>query len=141
MTRPDGFDRIGAGVVAGAFLGGAVGLLAHTLVGTALKLDTQAAFQSLIVGFAAKAAGAILPWAVLSFLPQAQPLAHPVAYLIAYASTILIVLGGGLFDHLRLSNEIAAQPSVFESGSASGGESTSSDSIPSGSSPSLESAS
>lgn len=134
-TRPDGFDRVAAGVLGGAFLGGAVGLLAHGLVGVALRHDTQAAFQSLVIGFAAKAAGAILPWAVLTFLPQAQPLAHPVAYLVAYAAAVLMVLGGGVFDHLRLSTEIAAASGRGGDGAAS----------PSGSSPgsshSLESAS
>lgn len=132
ITRPDGFDRVAVGVVAGTLLGGCVGLLSHSLVSTALKYDTQAAFQSLVIGFAAKAAGAILPWAVLSFLPQAQPLAHPVAYLVAYAATVLIVMGGGLFDHLRLSAEVAA---------ASGDDADGATPTHPGSSPTLESAS
>lgn len=137
-TRPDGFDRVAAGVLAGALLGGAVGLLAHGLVGMALRHDTQAAFQSLVIGFAAKAAGAILPWAVLTFLPQAQGLAHPVAYLVAYAAAVLAVLGGGVFDHLRLSTEIAAASGGALGGSSEGSGAASpsgTSSGPSGSSP------
>ena len=131
-TRPDGFDRLGAGALAGAFLGGCVGLLAHTLVGAALRHDTEAAFQSLVIGFAAKFAGAVLPWLALTFLPQAQPLADPIAYLVAYAAAVLLVLGGGLFDHLRLSAEVAA---------ASGADAAGASETTPGSSHTLESAS
>ena len=127
MTQSGGIDRIGAGVLAGAFLGGAIGLLTHRVVGLAMERDTQAAFQALIVGFALKAAGAILPWAMLSFVPQAQPLAHPIAYLIAFAVTILLVMFGGLFDHLRLSAEIAAKQLI----AGADGDSSSNGSLPS----------
>lgn len=111
VLRPDGFDRVGAGAFAGALLGGSIGLLAHGLVGMAMRVDTEAAFRSLAIGFFAKAAGAILPWAALTFLPQAAPLAHPTAYLLAYAGTLLTVLGAGVIDHLRVSREIASETS------------------------------
>ena len=97
--------RNSAGVLLGAFVGAAVALLSHTLVATALRLSTEAAFKALTVGFFVKCLGAILPWAALSYLPQVGRIADPTAYLVAFAITVVLVLGGGLMDHLRAVNE------------------------------------
>ena len=97
--------RNSAGVLLGAFIGGGVALLSHTLVATALKFSTEAAFKALTLGFFAKSLGAILPWAALTYLPQVARMADPTAYLIGFAVTVVLVLGGGLFDHLRAIND------------------------------------
>ena len=141
VLRPDGFDRVGAGVFGGALLGGSIGLLAHGLVGMAMRVDTEAAFRSLAIGFFAKAAGAILPWAALTFLPQAAPLAHPTAYLLAYAGTLLLVLGAGVLDHLRVSHEVATESSAGTPVDSIAGPDSAVSPQPIGSSRSLESAS
>lgn len=141
------FDRVGAGVIAGGLIGAAVGSLAHGLVATALRLDTQAAFQALIVGFGAKALGALLPWAAFSFVPQANALADPIAYLVAYAAAVLLVLFAGVFDNLHLSNEIALDAMDAERADGAAAErsgrtaSSSPPAPPQGSSAPLESAS
>ena len=97
--------RNSAGVLLGAFIGAGVALLSHTLVATALKFSTEAAFKALTLGFFAKCLGAILPWAALSYLPQVGRMADPTAYLVAFAVTVVLVLGGGLLDHLRAVND------------------------------------
>lgn len=96
-----GMDRNSAGILAGAFIGAAVALLSHTLVATALKFSTEAAFKALTLGFFAKCLGAILPWAAMNYLPQVGRLADSTAYLVAFAVVVVLVLGGGLFDHLK----------------------------------------
>ncbi len=117
-------DRNSAGILAGAFIGAAVALLSHTLVATALKLSTEAAFKALIVGFFAKCLGAILPWGAMTFLPQVERLADSTAYLVAFATVVVLVLGGGLFDHLKavaegsILNTPEKSPTDFESGSS-----------------------
>ena len=63
--------------------------------------------MALTVSFGAKALGAILPWAAISFVPGASDLVHATSYLIAYAASVLLVVGAGVFDNLHLSNEIA----------------------------------
>ncbi|MEO0660659.1 MAG: hypothetical protein AAFZ87_03900, partial [Planctomycetota bacterium] len=121
MERGDGLlgmGRSAAGVILGVVIGAGVGLLAHSLVRAALRVDTQAAFQALVVGFGAKAAGAVLPWGALSFVPRAAELADPTSYVIAYAFTVLVVVGAGVLDNLHLSNEIALD--AMEAGRAPG---------------------
>ena len=108
VQEPGGGRSMGrnsAGVLLGAFIGAAVALLSHTLVATALRLSTEAAFKALTVGFFVKCLGAMLPWAALSFLPQVGRIADPTAYLVAFAITVVLVLGGGLFDHLKAVND------------------------------------
>jgi hypothetical protein len=120
-ASPLSMGRNSAGVLLGAFIGAAVALLSHTLVATALKLSTEAAFKALTVGFFVKCIGAILPWGALSFLPQVGRIADPTAYLVAFAITVVLVLGGGLFDHLRAVNEgsILNEPGRDSSGDSS----------------------
>ena len=115
--------RNSAGVLLGAFIGAGVALLSHTLVATALKFSTEAAFKALTLGFFAKCLGAILPWAALSYLPQVGRMADPTAYLIAFAVTVVLVLGGGLFDHLRAVNEGSILNDPSDASSGSGGSS------------------
>lgn len=139
-------DRVGAAVLLGGVIGACIGLLSHGLVRAALRVDTQAAFQALVIGFGAKAAGAVLPWATLAYLPAAQGLADGGTYLIAYAAVVLVVLGAGIFDNLHLSNEIALdamERGAAERPSASdrGGRASSGSPQPSGSSDALESVS
>lgn len=117
-----GMGRNSAGVLLGAFIGAAVALLSHTLVATALRLSTEAAFKALTVGFFVKCLGAILPWGALTYLPQVGRIADPTAYLVAFAITVVLVLGGGLFDHLRAVNEGSI---LNESGSDPDGHSSS----------------
>ena len=119
LTSPGGVDAVkdavaetgqslgrnSAGVLLGAFIGAGVALLSHTLVATALRFSTEAAFKALTLGFFVKCLGAILPWGALSFLPQVGRIADPTAYLVAFAVTVVLVLGGGLFDHLRAVND------------------------------------
>lgn len=133
VARGGGLDAVGTGVLAGVMMGGVVGLLAHTLVSTALRHETAEAFKFVTIGFAAKAAGAILPWALLTFWAPAGAIVDPLAYLIGYAGTVLLVLGAGVLDHLRLaailSNERAhaedgGTPSPVSTGSSATLEST-----------------
>lgn len=134
-TRGEGWDRIAAGVMGGVFLGCCVGLLSHGLVGLALRQDTEAAFKALVIGFAAKFAGAVLPWAVLTFLEPAHRLADGTAYLIAFAASVMLVLAGGIFDHLRLAAQISDENARARE------TETSSSPVSTGSSTPLESAS
>ncbi|QDV06734.1 hypothetical protein Poly30_22490 [Planctomycetes bacterium Poly30] len=121
-TSSGGMDRNSAGILAGAFIGAAVALLSHTLVATALKFSTEAAFKALTLGFFAKCLGAVLPWAAMNYLPQVGRLADSTAYLVAFAIVVVLVLGGGLFDHLKaVSDGSILNDSDRPSGSVEGG--------------------
>ena len=141
VSRGSGLDAMGMGILGGAILGCVVALLSHSLVSMALHRETAEAFKFVGIGFMAKAAGAILPWGLLTFWAPAGAYANGTAYVIAYMVAVLIVLGAGVIDHVRLSATLCAAPSDGGA-SAAGGDLSPSHSPPvSGSSTPLESAS
>lgn len=146
VSRGSGLDAMGMGILGGAILGCVVALLSHSLVSMALHRETAEAFKFVGIGFMAKAVGAILPWGLLSFWAPAGAFANGTAYVIAYMVAVLIVLGAGVIDHVRLSATLCAAPSDGArsdgGASAAGGDLSPSHSPPvSGSSTPLESAS
>ncbi|MEM6571528.1 MAG: hypothetical protein AAF957_24160 [Planctomycetota bacterium] len=133
--REGGLDDVGMGALGGVLLGGVVGLMAHSLVATAMQLDAERSLRFVMAGFTVKAAGAVLPWGVFAFWAPARAFADPTAYLVGYAAAVLPILCAGVIDHLRLAAILSAERA---SGEASGGLNSS---VSTGSSGSLESAS
>lgn len=107
--RGEGLDLVAVGGLGGLTLGASAALLAHALVSAAMRLESERALRFVLAGFLVKAAGAILPWAVLSFWGPAAGVADPTAYALAYVAAALLVLGAGVFDHLRLAAIVSHQ--------------------------------
>lgn len=109
--------RTGVGLVAGALLGGAVGLFAHGLLGRSLHRDFEASLKALLGAFALKLAALVAAWAALVFVPALNALASPPAFALAFAATAVLLLAVGSLDHLRaLTQASVVRASVTEPG-------------------------
>ena len=109
LLRGEGLDLVSVGALGGVCLGAAAALLSHSLVGAAMQLRSEKALQFVLAGFGIKAFGAIAPWALLSFWAPAAGIADAAAYVLGYISAALLVLGAGVFDHLRLAAVVSHQ--------------------------------
>jgi hypothetical protein len=110
--------RAGVGVVAGALLGGGIGLFGHRLLATSLASDFEASLRALLAAMGLKFLALILAWAALVFVPPLGAVASPPAFLISFAATALLLAAVGSFDHLRTlaGSPSAARASVAPSG-------------------------
>ncbi|MDB2576634.1 hypothetical protein N9Z54_05455 [Planctomycetota bacterium] len=135
LLRGEGLDMVSVGVLGGITLGSAAALLSHSLVSAAMQLQSEKALQFVLAGFGVKAVGAIGPWAVLAFWAPAAGVADPASYVLGYISAVLLVLGAGVFDHLRLAAVVSHQRA------RAGKEGGLTHPVPTGSSAPLESAS
>ncbi len=110
--------RTGVGIVAGALLGGAIGLAAHGLLARSLTRDFEASLRALLGAFGLKLAVLAGAWAALTFVPALAAVAAPTGFLLAFAATAALLLAVGSLDHLRaLASATTAPPaSVIETG-------------------------
>lgn len=110
--------RTGVGVVAGALLGGGVGLFGHGLLAHSLRRDFEASLRALLAGMGLKLFALVTVWAALAFVPALGRIASPTAFLVSFAATALLLAGVGSFDHLRALASAAptARASVTETG-------------------------
>ena len=109
LLRGEGLDLVSVGALGGVCLGAAAGLLSHTLVAAAMQLRSEKALQFVLAGFGIKAFGAIAPWAILSFLGTRGRRRRRRRLPGGYISAALLVLGAGVFDHLRLAAVVSHQ--------------------------------
>ncbi|MGD2016904.1 MAG: hypothetical protein PVJ89_02205 [Planctomycetota bacterium] len=114
LLRGDGLDAVAVGVLGGVILGAAAGLLSHSLVSTAMRLQSEKALRFVLTGFLVKAFFAIAPWSVLAFWAPAAGVADSTGYALGYISAALLVLGAGVLDHLRLVAIVSHQRAAAE---------------------------
>jgi hypothetical protein len=110
--------RTGVGVVAGALLGGGVGLLGHGLLASSLERDFEASLRALVAALGLKLLALVTAWAVLAFVPALGAVAAPQPFLVSFAATALLLVAVGSLDHVRaLASAAPANPaSVTETG-------------------------
>ncbi len=108
----------GIGVVAGALLAGAVGLLGHRLLASSLQRDFEASLRALLASIGLKLLVLVTVWAALAFVPALGAVAAPSAFVVSFAATALLLGAVGSFDHLRSLADAApaARASVTETG-------------------------